>query len=178
MSLTQNLFIGWYAEFTPSKEKVEYGTAETIECSADAKHWLSPKTKTRGKFCIHCGAPLIKVNKPKMKQISPAHHVFEETCPIELEFMTNGRATAGLMKVLRGSRGIFPEYMDDSSKGLTRVMLPGFIEYTDISGYDGFTHEINMDEFTRPSEDWVTALNQVFGCTDLVLKFGIIKELY
>jgi hypothetical protein len=171
MGYSHNLYIGWYAELTPTKEQVSVGAETVKQCSGDAKH----KKMGDGKFCSICGSEIVKVQKTKMKGLSLACHFFDETDPEELAYQTIGRATAEDMKALEGSHAIFPEFMPDGPYKRERIMAPGYIYEGDIRNSDGFILDIEPGE--RPSKEWEAKLNKIFGCTDLKVKFGVLKEV-
>ena len=168
MSYVTNLYIGWYAEFTPTAEKIQVGTKKKRRCTAESNHKHGD-----GKFCTICGAPVADVDVPVMNGISPASHFLDELDPAEVEYMTIGRATVEDLKELGDCAGIFPEFMPDQEARIERIMAPGYAYKADDG--DGFVFEVKPGE--RPSQAWEAKINKIFGCTDLKVKFGIIKEI-
>lgn len=175
MSYSHTLYIGWYAELTPTKERVVIGTKKDRECSADSKH---SKKMGKGSFCSICGSPIISVEKPTTKEISLACHFFNETDETELLFQTNGRATLQDINALGKSYPIFPEFMPNGTgeNRVERIMAPGYITVEEINHCDGLTIDLVPTE--KPSEEWAIQLIKIFGCSDLTIKYGMIKEIF
>lgn len=171
MSYDRNMYIGWYAEFTPTKEKIQVGEKKERVCSSDKNH-----KHGGGEFCGKCGSPIVSVSKPVMRGISPACHIIHEDVNSTQEYlnvMTCGRATVSDLEIFKGSEAVFPEFLYDKSK--ERVFASGYIYRGDICREDGFI--INIPTQTPPSEKWKEAIIKVFGCTDLVVKFGMVVEV-
>jgi hypothetical protein len=171
MSYDRNLFLGWYAEFTPSKEKIQVGVKTERECSSVKGH-----KHGGGAFCSKCGSPVVSVKKPVMKGMSAACHIIGEDMDCidqeDLTDMTCGRASLEDLKILKGSIATFPLY---SGVGKEYVFASGHIYRSDIGRDDGFTMDIPTQ--LPPSEKWKETIVKIFGCTDLVVKFGMIVEV-
>jgi hypothetical protein len=171
MSYDRNVYVGWYAEFTPTADKVQVALVAERQCSTASSH----KLPSSGGFCSKCGSKIVIVDVPKFKSISPARHFIDETDPVEIEHATIGRATAADIEALQSSYAIFTEFMPAQQKKKEFILAPGYVKLRDVDREDSQIKPISVQ--SPPQDDWVKLLVKIFGCTDLKVEYGVIIEV-
>ncbi len=164
MSYDLNVYVGWYAEFEPSKTKVNIGKEKVSYCPTNKKH------SANGKFCSTCGAEIKHEEKDKFEDYPMASHLMNETSPEEVDFMTGGLVTLEDLEKLKDSYAIFSQ---DGSDEI--ILAPGYAYAGDIARKDGFAQEV--EQLEKPNEDWVALIKKVFAVEEVNVKYGFITEL-
>jgi len=174
MSYDHNIYVGWYAEFTPTTEKKEVGVGKTRVCNANHSHKIKG-----GQFCSVCGSAIVTLETKKMKSLSLACHMQGQTDGDEIEFQTLGRGTKeDLDTIFEGkAHAIFPEFLPTKK---TIIMSDYSDKMSDVARSDGQVQEISQhdpQQMHQWHQAWSAAIEKVFGCTDLAIKYGIVHEV-
>lgn len=167
MSYSRSLIVGWYAEFKPTEIKLERGEKEIKFCPTSKKH------STNGNFCSVCGSKFETEIKKQYSPFPQPLHILEITDPVELNEYTDGLVIIDDLKILKGSRAVFPEFIGTKN---SIIFAPGYKIWSDLGDSDGFVSE--LEKMPAPSLAWFDAVKKVFYVNEVEVKYGLVFELW
>ncbi len=169
MSYSKTLIVGWYVDFKPTETKFNVGEEKIKYCPTSKKH------PNNGKFCPTCGSEIIYETKTKYAKYPHPIHLLEITDQEELDDYTYGNVQIKDLNILKGSRAIFPEFINTKNN---IIYAPGYKSFKELGHSDGFVYSLDIDKFPPPSIAWVEAIKRVFDVTDVDIKYGLTFELW